>query len=103
MGRHLQVRFPFIAVYIMASRPFGVLYVGVTSNLPRRAYEHREGLIDGFTKVHGCKMLVWYQSFELITNAIRRENTIKHYRRAWKMQLIEALNPEWRDLYPDLF
>ncbi len=96
-------RYPFTAVYIMASGPFGVLYVGVTSNLLRRVYEHREGLIPGFTKTHGCKILVWYMSFELMTRAIHREHTIKRYRRAWKMQLIENLNPEWRDLYGELW
>jgi putative endonuclease len=87
----------------MASRPFGVLYVGVTNNLRRRAYEHREGLYDGFTKTYGCKRLVWYQSFEFITNAIRRERTIKGYSRAWKLSLIESINPPWDDLYSELW
>jgi putative endonuclease len=98
----LSERYPWIAVYIMASRPFGVIYTGVTSDLRRRAYEHREGLIEGFTTTHNCKMLVWHQSFERMTSAIMREHTIKGYPRVWKLNLIEQLNPEWKDLYPDL-
>ncbi len=92
-----------IAVYIMASGRHGTLYIGVTSNLARRAYEHREGLIPGFTKTYGCKRLVWLQSFELMTNAIRREKTLKHWVRAWKINLIERENPNWDGLYPTLF
>ena len=94
-------RFIYPATYIMASRPFGVIYVGSTNDLPRRAWEHREGLVDGFTKAYACKMLVWYEPHELMTEAIRRELSIKHWRRVWKLELIEALNPDWRDLYPD--
>jgi len=86
----------------MASRPLGVIYVGSTNNLPHRAWEHREGLVDGFTKTHGCKMLVWYEPHELMVEALRRELAIKHWRRVWKLELIERENPEWRDLYPDL-
>ncbi len=95
-------RFVFPATYIMASRPFGVIYVGSTSDLPRRAWEHREGLIDGFTKTHGCGMLVWFEPQELMTEAIRRERAIKRWKREWKMELIERANPEWRDLYAEL-
>ena len=87
-----------IATYIMASGRNGTLYVGVTSDLWTRVYQHRHGLLEGFSKTYGCKQLVWYQSFELITNAIRRENTIKGWPRAWKLNAIEAINPDWRDL-----
>ncbi len=93
---------PFIATYIEASRPFGVIYIGVTSNLYRRGGEHRDGRIDGFAKRRRCNMLVWYEPHELITSAIRREKALKHWNRAWKMQLIEQRNPQWVDLYPFL-
>ena len=91
------------AVYIMTNRRNGTLYTGVTSNLPGRAYQHREGLIDGFTKEHGLKMLVYYEQFDSIRDAIQREKNIKHWPRAWKMRLIHKTNPEWRDLYETLF
>lgn len=91
-----------IAVYIMASRRNGTLYTGMTTDLARRAYEHRERAREGFTKRYGVTRLVWYQSFELITAAIHRERTIKGYPRAWKLNLIEAENPEWEDLYERL-
>ncbi len=91
-----------IATYIMASRKNGTLYTGVTSDLPRRAFEHREGALPGFTKRYGVKRLVWYQTFELITAAIQRERTIKGYPRQWKINLIEAENPDWLDLYTRL-
>ena len=89
-------------VYFMTNRRDGVLYVGVTSNLPRRAYEHREGLIDGFTKYHGLKRLVYAERFDDIRYAIQREKTIKHRPRAWKVRLIHGANPEWDDLYDTL-
>jgi putative endonuclease len=92
-----------IAVYMMASRRHGTLYIGVTGNLLRRAYEHREGLIPGFTKDYGCKRLVWCQPHELMTYAIRREKTLKHWPRQWKINLIERRNPFWEDLYPALW
>jgi putative endonuclease len=95
-------RFIFPATYIMASRPLGVIYVGSTNDLPRRVWEHREGLIEGFTKANGCGMLVWYEPHELMVGAVQRELAIKHWRRVWKLELIEHQNPEWRDLYPDL-
>jgi putative endonuclease len=91
-----------IAVYMMASRKHGTLYIGVTSNLARRAYEHREGFVPGFTAKYGCKRLVWWQSFELMTNAIRREKTMKRWPRQWKINLIERENPHWDDLYGTL-
>ena len=97
-----STRFVQPAAYIMASRPLGVLYVGSTNNLARRAYEHREGLIDGFTREHECKMLVWFERYTVMTTARRRERAIKHWLRVWKLELIERDNPDWRDLYPEI-
>ncbi len=91
-----------IAVYMMASGQHGTIYIGVTSNLLRRVYQHREGLIPGFTKKYRCKRLVWYQQFELMTNAIQREKSLKRWPRDWKVNLIEGENPLWMDLYPVL-
>jgi putative endonuclease len=88
---------------MMANRRDGTLYVGVASDLPRRAYQHREGLIRGFTKRYGLKLLVYYEQHDDIRNAIQREKTIKHWRRAWKVRLIHRMNPEWTDLYDGLF
>ncbi|AXS39179.1 GIY-YIG nuclease family protein [Breoghania sp. L-A4] len=89
-------------VYIVASKARGTLYTGVTSDLARRAYEHREGLIPGFTKKYGCKMLVWYEEHFNVTDAIQREKSVKRYYRQWKINLIEATNPQWDDLYETL-
>jgi predicted GIY-YIG superfamily endonuclease len=89
-------------VYIMASQRHGTLYTGVTANLPRRAYEHREGLLKGFSAKYGCKILVWYELHESMTEAITREKQIKAGSRSKKLALIEALNPEWKDLYETL-
>jgi putative endonuclease len=86
----------------MTNRRNGILYAGVTSNLPRRAYEHREGLIEGFTKRYGPKILVYAKRFDDIRDAIQREKNIKHWPRAWKVRLIHAMNPEWEDLYETL-
>ena len=83
-------------VYIMTNRPNGTLYIGVTSD---RVYEHREGLIDGFTKRYGLKRLVWY---EWLTAAIQRETSMKRWYRAWKTRTIMARNPDWDDLYHEL-
>lgn len=91
---------PFIATYMEASRPFGVIYTGMTNNLYRRGREHREGLIDGFSREHNCGLLVWFEVHERINSAIRREKALKHWKRSWKMQLIEQRNPAWADLYP---
>ena len=90
-------------VYFMTNRRDGILYAGVTSNLPSRAYQHREGLVDGFTKQYGLSMLVYYEHFDSIRDAIQREKNIKHWPRAWKVRLIHAMNPEWNDLYETLF
>ncbi|HKX63832.1 MAG TPA: GIY-YIG nuclease family protein [Rhizomicrobium sp.] len=85
-------------VYILASRRNGTLYIGVTNDLARRAWEHREGLVPGFTKTYGVKMLVYYEVFGDITQAISREKRLKKYKREWKMNLIQQSNVEWRDL-----
>jgi putative endonuclease len=89
-------------VYIMASQRHGTLYTGVTSDLPRRAFEHREGVMKGFSEKYGCKILVWYEVHESMIEAITREKQIKAGSRAKKLALIEALNPEWKDLYETL-
>lgn len=98
----MEERYRYIAVYIMADGVRGTLYIGVTSNLPRRVYEHREHLLDGFTKRYGCDRLVWYEPHEEMIVAIQREKSLKLYRREWKINLVERENPHWRDLYPTL-
>ena len=90
-------------VYIMANRRNGTIYIGMTSNLPARIYQHRNGLVEGFTKKYGCKLLVWYEVHETMISAITREKQIKAGSRADKLALIENLNPEWIDLYDTLF
>ncbi len=87
----------------MASRRNGTLYLGVTSDLVRRAYQHRERLIDGFSKEHGCRALVWYEMHDDLQEARRRELQMKKWKRAWKLDLIEQANPLWKDLYETLF
>jgi putative endonuclease len=89
-------------VYIMTNRPNGTLYTGVTAGIARRAHEHREGPCKGFTKRYALTRLVWYERHEDITAAIQRESNMKHWPCAWKVRLIPAVNPEWRDLYLDL-
>ena len=89
-------------VYILASERNGTLYVGVTSDLIGRATEHRDGMVPGFTKRHNIKLLVYFEEHGEIDEAIRREKRIKRWRRAWKLELIESRNREWRDLWPDL-
>jgi putative endonuclease len=89
-------------VYIMTDRRHGTLYVGVTNDIARRAWEHREGLIAGFTKRYALKLLVRVEQFQSISDAIDREKRLKHWNRAWKIELIEETNPEWDDLYPTL-
>ncbi|WP_260599671.1 GIY-YIG nuclease family protein [Sphingomonas endolithica] len=90
------------AIYIMASARNGTLYVGVTSNLMARIVQHREGTLDGFTKRHGVKRLVWFQMADTMEAAITREKQLKVWRRAWKLDLIESEKPTWRDLAEDL-
>jgi putative endonuclease len=83
----------------MTNRRNGTPYLGVTANLAARAWQHREGVVEGFTKRYGLTRLVWYERFEDIRDALQREKTMKHWRRAWKVRLIHAMNPEWEDLY----
>jgi putative endonuclease len=88
-------------VYMLASECYGTLYVGVTSGLVKRVWQHREGLADGFTKKHKVKQLVWFEVHGDIMAAITREKQLKKWNRAWKIRLIQSVNPEWRDLYED--
>jgi putative endonuclease len=90
------------AVYILANHRHGTLYVGVTSSLPHRIWQHRSGAIEGFSKRFGLKMLVWYELHQAITSAIQREKQIKAWKRDWKIKLIECANPMWQDLYENL-
>ena len=85
-------------VYLMTNRRNGTLYLGVTANLALRAWQHRTGAVEGFTKRYLTR-LVWYERFEDIRDAIQRERTMKHWSRAWKVRLIHAMNPEWEDRY----
>jgi putative endonuclease len=89
-------------VHILPSAPGGTLYVGVTNDLIRRAYEHREGLAAGFTRKYGVKRLVYFEAHESIVAAIQRENNIKHWPREWKIDLIVRENPNWDDLYDQI-
>jgi putative endonuclease len=89
-------------VYILASKPGGTLYIGVTNNLVRRAYEHREGLADGFTRRYGIKTVVYFEAHETITAALQREKNMKHWSREWKIDLIVKSNPGWQDLYDEI-
>jgi putative endonuclease len=89
-------------VYLMASRPRGVLYVGVTSALASRAWQHRSGMMPGFTKKYQVRRLVWFEEHEDALSAIRREKQLKRWRRDWKIALVEHENPQWRDLSEDL-
>jgi len=87
------------AVYILTSKRNGTLYVGVTSNLAKRVWEHKNNLVEGFTRRYGLHRLVWYEVHETMESAIVREKGIKGWRRIWKLELIEATNPDWEDLY----
>ena len=89
-------------VYMMASRKNGTVYIGCTSNLVQRVYQHREGLIDGFTKDKDCKLLVWFEAHEDLQDARQRELRMKEWKRSWKIKRIEEANLEWVDLYPSL-
>ncbi len=90
------------AVYIMANKAGGTLYAGITSKLIQRIYEHREGVIDGFTKRYQCKLLVWYELHSTMESAIVREKQLKAGSRKKKIALIDEMNPRWRDLYPEI-
>jgi putative endonuclease len=93
---------PISHVYIMASGRNGTLYTGVTTHLVGRAWAHREGVIEGFTKRHGVTRLVWFEPHATVLEAIAREKQIKRWRRAWKLALIEKANPQWLDLADQL-
>jgi putative endonuclease len=89
-------------VYLLASKRNGTLYTGVTSNLTKRIWEHKNNLVAGFTKKYSVHTLVWYEVHETMEFAIRREKAIKNWKRSWKIKVIEEENPGWHDLYPDL-
>jgi len=89
-------------VYILTNKPRGTLYVGVTNDLVRRVYQHREGAVPGFTKRYGLKQLIYFERYDDPYNAIQREKNIKHWSRAWKLDLIVGANPQWRDLWTDI-
>ena len=86
-------------VYLLASKRNGTLYVGVTSDLVKRVWEHKNHLVDGFTKRYGVDRLVWYEVHDTMESAIQREKAIREWQRAWKLELIEEFNPDWKDLY----
>jgi putative endonuclease len=90
-------------VYILASEPYGTLYIGVTSNLAARIEAHRDGSVDGFTKQYGVHTLVYFEVHTEMYEAIQREKRLKKWNRAWKIRLIEEINPEWRDLSSQAF
>jgi putative endonuclease len=89
-------------VYILASRRNGALYIGVTNNIARRVYEHKNDLISGFTRKYKVHRLVYYEQFGNVVSALRREKSLKKWNRKWKLELIERANPDWRDLYGEL-
>ncbi len=96
----MQERNP--CVYILASAPRGTLYTGVTSDLLQRVWQHKQDLVPGFTQRNRVHTLVWYEVHPDMPSAIEREKAIKAWKRAWKLELVETGNPEWRDLYPDI-
>ena len=87
---------------MLASKRNGTLYLGVTSNLQQRIWQHREGVIEGFSKRYGCKTLVWTEYFHDLQDARQREVQMKAWKRSWKIELIEKDNPQWRDLWPEI-
>jgi len=89
-------------VYILASRPYGTLYIGVTSNLIERIWQHREAPVASFTKKYNIKRLVWYEIHTNVTQAITHEKQLKQWNRNWKINLIQSINPAWNDLYPSI-
>ena len=95
-----RVRQP--CVYILASKRNGTLYTGVSSNVLKRVWEHKNNVVEGFTKKYGVHTLVWYEAHETMESAIHREKMIKNWNRAMKLKVIVEMNPQWRDLYPDL-
>ncbi|HET7649363.1 MAG TPA: GIY-YIG nuclease family protein [Gammaproteobacteria bacterium] len=89
-------------VYILTSEKNGTLYIGVTSNLIKRVWEHKNSVVEGFTEKYGVHTLVWFEQHETMQSAINREKAIKKWNRDWKLRLIEEINPQWRDLYPEI-
>jgi putative endonuclease len=89
-------------VYLLASRKYGTLYIGVTNDLIRRVYEHRSKVVDGFTRRYDVDKLVWFEVYDDVLSAIAREKELEKWRRDWKIRLIEEQNPNWMDLYPVL-
>ena len=89
-------------VYILTNKRNGTLYVGVTSNLPKRVWEHKNKVVEGFTQKYGLISLVWYERHETMEVAIQREKAIKFWKRRWKLKIIEETNPDWLDLYEEL-
>jgi putative endonuclease len=98
-GKPFSVPEKYYYVYVLANKPRGTTYIGVTSNLVRRVWQHKEDQVEGFTKRYGIKMLVWFEQHEDVEQAILREKQIKKWDRLWKVELIESNNPEWNDLY----
>ena len=99
-SRYAMTKLP--CVYILASRRNGTLYVGVTSDLIKRVWQHKNDLVEGFTKQYDVHVLVWYEPHETMESAIKREKSIKKWNRKWKLDLIEQSNPQWRDLFDGL-
>ena len=89
-------------VYLITNERYGTLYVGITNDLVRRIYEHREGTVQGFSKQHGLSRLVWFEAHDDVLAAIEREKAVKRWRRDWKMNLIQVMNPNWDDLYESI-
>ncbi len=89
-------------IYILASKRNGTLYTGITNNLIRRVYEHKQGFVDGFTRMYCINRLVYFEETNNISSALKRERQIKSWKRKWKLQLIESINPGWKDLYCEL-
>ena len=100
LQRSGRLRVPY--VYMMASRPGGAIYVGVTSDLVQRVWQHKEGLVEGHTSQYNIKNLVWFEVQDSMENAITREKALKRWKRAWKLRLIAETNPTWRDLYAEI-
>ena len=89
-------------IYILASCKNGTLYIGITNNLKKRVYEHKNGLMEGFTKKYNINNLVYFEIYNCVNSAILREKRIKKWRRTWKIKLIQSMNPEWNDLYDEI-
>ncbi len=98
----IEIRLVAYYVYIMASAPRGTLYIGVTNDIVRRAYEHRQGAVPGFTKRYGVKRLVHFEALDDAPSAIAREKLLKGWNRDWKVALIERTNPQWVDLFDSI-